>query len=181
MRNCFVGISLLLSNEQLRGKIGHYQEHGIEPVPGGQFLEYAEIEGVMDRYLPAVVEAGYRWVEVSDNLAPVGLDWKEKTIRLAAEEFGLNVFGEVGKKEGLESDAPLADNAVACLAGAVRHTDQLGLVSLAGVVIMAGLLGWEQSIVRGGDMGRIDKAFFQINSWIGMVLLAVVLVDLYLV
>ena len=71
--------------------------------------------------------------------------------------------------------------AVACLAGAVRRTDQLGLVSLAGVVIMAGLLGWEQSIVRGGDMGRIDKAFFQINSWIGMVLLAVVLVDLYLV
>ncbi len=39
----------------------------------------------------------------------------------------------------------------------------------------------EQDIVRGGDMRRIDKAFFQINSWIGMVLLAVVAVDIYLV
>ena len=34
---------------------------------------------------------------------------------------------------------------------------------------MIGLLAWEQAIVRGGDMRRIDKAFFQINSWIGMV------------
>ena len=56
-----------------------------------------------------------------------------------------------------------------------------GLVSLVGVVIMAGLLAWEQAIVRGGDLRRIDKAFFEINSWIGMVLLAVVALDIYLV
>ena len=30
-------------------------------------------------------------------------------------------------------------------------------------------------------MRRIDKAFFEINSWIGVMLLAVVLGDLYLV
>jgi hypothetical protein len=46
---------------------------------------------------------------------------------------------------------------------------------------VAGLLAWEQAIVRGGDMRRIDKAFFEINSWVGMVFLATVLVDLYLV
>ncbi len=70
---------------------------------------------------------------------------------------------------------------VAFMAGAMRRGPGLGLVSLGGVLIMTGLLAWEQAIVRGGDMRRIDKAFFEINSWVGMVLLAVVVVDLYLV
>ncbi len=70
---------------------------------------------------------------------------------------------------------------VGFMAGAFRRTELLGPVSLAGVVVMAGLLAWEQAIVRGGDMRRIDKAFFEINSWIGVMLLAVVLGDLYLV
>jgi 4-hydroxybenzoate polyprenyltransferase len=69
---------------------------------------------------------------------------------------------------------------VGFMAGAFRRADSLGAVSLAGVVVMAGLLAWEQAIVRGGDMRHIDKAFFQINSWIGIILLGFVLVDLYL-
>ena len=73
----------------------------MEPFPGGQYLEYAEVHGHLDRYLPACVEAGYRWVEVSDNIAPVSLSWKEGIIARAVEEFGLKVLGEVGKKEGL--------------------------------------------------------------------------------
>jgi 4-hydroxybenzoate polyprenyltransferase len=71
--------------------------------------------------------------------------------------------------------------AVACVAGAFRRADPLGIVSLLGVVVMAGLLAWEQAIVGSGDMRHIDKAFFTINSWVGMVLLAVVLADLYVV
>ncbi len=71
--------------------------------------------------------------------------------------------------------------AVVLMAVAMRHGPGLGWVSQVGVVIMAGLLVWEQIIVRGGDMGHIDKAFFEINSWIGMVLLGVVLVDIYLI
>jgi len=70
---------------------------------------------------------------------------------------------------------------VAFMAGAFRRAEILGWVSLVGVLIMIGLLAWEQAIVRGGDMERIDKAFFQINSWIGMVLFFFVLVDIYLV
>ncbi len=70
---------------------------------------------------------------------------------------------------------------VAFMAGAFRRAESLGLVSLVAVVVMIGLLGWEQSLVRGGDLRRIDKAFFEINSWIGMMLLVAVLVDLYLV
>jgi len=71
--------------------------------------------------------------------------------------------------------------AVAFMAGAVRRAPELGIVSLLGVLVMIGLLAWEQAIVRGGDMRHIDKAFFEINSWIGMVLLAMVGVDIYLV
>ena len=70
--------------------------------------------------------------------------------------------------------------AVSCLAIAFARSDVLGPSALLGVVIMAGLLIWEQWLVRGGDLRRIQRAFFEINSWIGVVLLAAVLVDLYL-
>jgi len=70
--------------------------------------------------------------------------------------------------------------AVGCIAGAFRRADALGVAALIGVLAMIGLLAWEQALVRGGDLKHIDKAFFAINSWIGMVLLAGVLADLYL-
>jgi 4-hydroxybenzoate polyprenyltransferase len=71
--------------------------------------------------------------------------------------------------------------AIGFMAGAFRRTEMLGPVSLIGVALMAGLLAWEQALVRGGDLRRIDKAFFEINSWVGMILLAVVVVDMYFV
>lgn len=71
--------------------------------------------------------------------------------------------------------------AAASLAWAFRIGPGLGPVSLLGVAAMAGLLVWEHLIVRGGDLSRIDVAFFTINSWIGMLLLGFVLVDVYLV
>ena len=70
--------------------------------------------------------------------------------------------------------------AVGMMAGAFRRAEGLGMVSLIGVAIMAGLLAWEQSIVRAGDLRHINRAFFEINSWIGVVLLGVVLGDMYL-
>lgn len=71
--------------------------------------------------------------------------------------------------------------AVVLMVLAFDNTESLGPVAFVGVGIMAGLLIWEQRIVRGGDLRRIGKAFFEINSWIGVVLLVLVLVDLYLV
>ena len=115
-----VGVSRLLPNDSLRQKIGAYQQRGVEPFPGGQFLEYAEINGLSGHYLPAVCEAGYRWVEVSDNLAPVGLAWKREIIARAVGEFGLEVLGEVGQKEGLESAAPMKVDAETCLEAGAR-------------------------------------------------------------
>ena len=71
--------------------------------------------------------------------------------------------------------------AIGFMAAAFRQGEPLGGLSLVGVALMAGLLVWEQVIVRGGDLRRIDKAFFEINSWVGMVLLVVVASDLYFV
>jgi 4-hydroxybenzoate polyprenyltransferase len=62
----------------------------------------------------------------------------------------------------------------------LRGPASLGPVSLAGVGIMAILLIQEHRLVRGGDLTHIDKAFFQINSWVGMVLLSFVLLDIYI-
>ena len=110
-----VGLSRLHPLEWLTSKIDSYMSWDVEPFPGGQYLEYAEVHGRLDRYLPACVEAGYRWVEVSDNLAPVSLRWKERVIARAVEEFALKVLGEVGKKEGLAKAVPLTDDAKACM------------------------------------------------------------------
>jgi phosphosulfolactate synthase len=110
-----VGISRLLPNDVLQRKLTLYREYQVEPFPGGQYLEYAEIEGKAEEYLAASVRAGYRWIEVSDNVAPVGVAWKERVIRRARGEHGLRVLGEVGKKEGLARATPLVDDARACL------------------------------------------------------------------
>ena len=109
-----VGVGRLLSREILAAKIRGYQERGIEPFPGGQFLEYAHVHGTEAAYFPAVAEAGYRWCEVSDNLAEVSLAWKQQSIRRAVEEFGINIFGEVGKKEGLVRGQSMVDDAMGC-------------------------------------------------------------------
>ena len=104
----------------LTTRIRVYRDHQVEPFPGGQYLEYAEIHGKADRYLPAVVEAGYRWVEVSDNVAEVSLDWKAQMIHRAIDEYGLQVLGEVGKKEGLDKSVSMVDDAQVCLDAGAR-------------------------------------------------------------
>jgi len=70
--------------------------------------------------------------------------------------------------------------AIAALGGAFWIAPGLGFVSLAGVAVMAGLLIWEHRIVRGGDLSRIDVAFFTINSWIGLMLFVFVIFDIFL-
>lgn len=115
-----VGVSRLLPNEYLKDKINRYLSHNVEPFPGGQYLEYAEVHGLTEGYYDACVAAGYRWVEVSDNIAPVTAEWKGRMIREAREKHGLSVLGEVGKKEGLDNPIPLVDNARICVDAGAR-------------------------------------------------------------
>ena len=62
-------------------------------------------------------------------------------------------------------------------AGRVQH---LGSLWNFGVVAVASLLLYEHWLVRGGDLRRIDMAFFQVNSWVGLTFLAFVLGEIYL-
>ncbi len=154
-----VGVSRLLSNEVLKDKILRYRQHQVEAFTGGQFLEYAEINGRAEGYFTAVAEAGYQWVEVSDNLAPVELAWKEEMIRRATREFGLCVLGEVGKKEGLESGVPMADDARACLAAGA----QIILLEAAELIDAATAAEVEAVVEAVG----VDKVMFELpGPWI---------------
>jgi 4-hydroxybenzoate polyprenyltransferase len=49
-----------------------------------------------------------------------------------------------------------------------------------GVTAVASLLLYEHWLVRGGDLRRIDVAFFQVNSWVGLTFLVFVLGEIYL-
>ena len=70
--------------------------------------------------------------------------------------------------------------AVLCLSAAFGREPSLGLIARLGLVLMILLLVWEHRLVRGGDLTYIDRAFFTINSWIGILLLTFVAADIYL-
>lgn len=55
----------------------------------------------------------------------------------------------------------------------------MGLTGAVGVLLVAALLGYEHWLVRDGDLSRINKAFFEVNSYVGIALFAIALVDLY--
>jgi len=58
---------------------------------------------------------------------------------------------------------------ITCFAGAILMAE-LGAVAWAGLTLAAALLAWENSMVRADDLTRLDKAFFIVNSWVGVVL-----------
>lgn len=53
----------------------------------------------------------------------------------------------------------------------------LGGIYLAGVVLAAGLLAYEHWLMRGGDLSRLDAAFFLVNGYISIAVFVFTLVD----
>ena len=45
---------------------------------------------------------------------------------------------------------------------------RLGTVSIAGVVVIAGLLTWEHGLVKPNDLSRVNAAFFTMNGWVSV-------------
>jgi len=62
--------------------------------------------------------------------------------------------------------------------GAIYFTASLGSIYLATVVVIAGLLAWENSLVSPNDLSRVNAAFFTINGVVSMVYLVGVIADL---
>jgi 4-hydroxybenzoate polyprenyltransferase len=53
----------------------------------------------------------------------------------------------------------------------------LGSAHLAGVGVVTAILVYEHWIVRPGDLGRLDKAFFDLNGYVSIAYLAAIVVD----
>ncbi len=53
----------------------------------------------------------------------------------------------------------------------------LGWIYLLGVLVVAGLLLWEHSLVRPDDLSRLDAAFFNMNGYISVTIFAFTLID----
>lgn len=82
-------------------------------------------------------------------------------------------FGEQGVFRGARA---LHVGAVALLAAAGVGLD-VGVLYWLGVAATAGLLAYEHSIVRPGDLHRLDAAFFTLNGVISVVFFAFVALD----
>ena len=57
---------------------------------------------------------------------------------------------------------------------------EVGLLYWLGVVAVAALLAYEHSLVRPGDLRRLDAAFFTVNGVISIVFFAFVFADVLL-
>jgi 4-hydroxybenzoate polyprenyltransferase len=85
-------------------------------------------------------------------------------------------FGERGTFWGARA---FHAGTVALLAAAGAGLD-VGVLYWLGVVAVAVLLGYEHSIVRPGDVRRLDAAFFTVNGVISGVFFAFVAADVLL-
>jgi len=54
---------------------------------------------------------------------------------------------------------------------ALARAEQLGWISLLGVGVTAALLVYEHRLVKPFDLSRLNAAFFNINGWIGILLM----------
>jgi 4-hydroxybenzoate polyprenyltransferase len=170
--------------------------HWLWPIPVVAFVVYP--------YLKRFTWLCHLWLGAADGLAPVGawvaitnhLPWEAWMLGLAVTfwvagfDFFYALFDlDVDRREGLHSiatrfgvsgaflGARLAHLAtVACLAAAGLGLD-VGVLYWLGVVLVAALLAYEHSLVRPGDLRRLDAAFFTMNGVISVAFAAFVIAD----
>ncbi|HKY31688.1 MAG TPA: UbiA-like polyprenyltransferase [Candidatus Polarisedimenticolia bacterium] len=53
----------------------------------------------------------------------------------------------------------------------------LGILYLAGVIVVAGVLLYEHSIVKPDDLSRVNLAFFTLNGWVALLLCGAVIIE----
>jgi 4-hydroxybenzoate polyprenyltransferase len=166
------------------------------PIPIVGFVVYP--------YLKRFTWLCHVWLGAVDGLAPVGawvaitgrLPWQAWVLGLAVALWvgGFDLFyalfdEEIDRREGLHSiatrfgtggaflGARLAHAAtVVCLA-AVGLGLEVGVLYWLGVAAVALLLAYEHSLVRPGDLRRLDTAFFTMNGVISVVFAVFVVLD----
>jgi len=168
----------------------------LAPIPVIAFVVYP--------YLKRFTWTCHLWLGAVDGLAPVGawvaikgtLPWQSWALgaAVAAWVAGFDLFYslfdvEVDRKQGLHSWATRFGERGAFAGARALHLLTIGLLVAAGiglhvgvpywlgVVAVAGLLLYEHSLVRPGDLRRLDEAFFTMNGVISVAFFAFVLAD----
>ena len=166
------------------------------PIPVVGFVVYP--------YLKRFTWLSHIWLGAVDGLAPVGA-WVAITGRLPWEAWalgaavavwiaGFDLFYSLFDREfdvgqGLHSvavrfgvhgafwGARMLHVLTVVLLGAVGLSLHLGWWYWLGVAVVAALLAYEHSLVRPGDLRRLNAAFFTVNGLISVVFFAFVLAE----
>jgi phosphosulfolactate synthase len=127
------GTSRLYRDAHLRRKVQQYVESGVKPFIGGQFHEYVFATlgaSALPAFYAEAKAVGFTTIEISDNVVPLTAAQRRDQIR-GAIDAGLEVFGEVGAKNGHSTAAELIDQAGDCFAAGAA----LVLVEAAELVV----------------------------------------------
>lgn len=166
------------------------------PIPVIGFVVYP--------YLKRYTWTCHLWLGAVDGLAPVGawvaitgkLPWQAWTLGLAVAlwvagfDFFYALFDEeIDRREGLHSIVTQFGVKGAFLGARLAHAATIvclvvaglglsvGVLYWLGVAVVALLLAYEHSLVRPGDLKRLDTAFFTMNGVISVVFAAFVILD----
>jgi len=169
------------------------------PVPVVLFVVYP--------YLKRVTWLCHPWLGASLGLAPVGawaaltgeLPWRAWALggAVALWVAGFDLFyslfdAEHDREQGLHSWAVRFGERGVFLGARLHHLGTVSLLVAAGlglevgvfywlgVLAVAALLAYEHSLIRPGDLRRLDAAFFTVNGVISIVFLGFVLADVLL-
>jgi 4-hydroxybenzoate polyprenyltransferase len=168
----------------------------LSPIPVIAFLVYP--------YLKRFTWLCHLWLGAVDGLAPVGawaavtgkLPWQAWALgaAVAAWVAGFDLFyalfdEDVDREQGLHSwvtrfgergafiGARVLHLATIVLLAAVGLGLDVGTLYWVGVGLVAALLFYEHTLVRPGDLRRLDAAFFTMNGVISVAFFAFVLAD----
>jgi len=92
------GIISLCDRDIIKEKVEIYQDHRVEPHPGGTLFEIAYIKDKFEEYLDEAEKLGFKYLEISDGSIELPQDEKTKLIETTIDN-GFKVISEVGKKD----------------------------------------------------------------------------------
>jgi len=92
-----------------------------------------------------------------------------------------NNLNSIPQKFGVENALRIAFAShvlmIVLLFALLQPVNELGILYVAGVVIVAGLLIYEHSLVRPDDLSKINMAFFNVNGIISVGLMVFIILD----